>query len=87
MTDAPPTADAPAPPKPSVRSQTQALWIMAVCGFVLIGAIVAARLLVPNADKAETFLATVTQGLLSIELTIATFYFGSSYLQQQQAKP
>ena len=87
MTDTPPPADAPAPPKPSARAQTEALRIMAICGFVLIAGIIGARLYAPGADKAETFLATVTQGLLSIELTIATFYFGSSYIQQQQAKP
>ena len=86
MTDTPPTAAPDAPPKPNPRAQTEALRIMAVCGFILIAGIIAARLYAPGADKAETFLATVTQGLLSIELTIATFYFGSSYIQQQ-AKP
>ena len=84
MTDTPPPADATAPPKPSVRSQNQALWIMALCGFALIGGIVLIRVFVAGADKAETFLATITQALLSIETGIGGFYFGSSYAQQQQ---
>jgi len=86
MTDVAPEAPA-TPPKPTARAQTEALWIMALCGFALIAGIIAIRVFIPGADKAETFLATVTQGLLSIELTIATFYFGSSYVQQQGTKP
>jgi hypothetical protein len=76
-----------APPRPSARAQSQALWILAICGFALISGIVLIRVFVPGADKAETFLATITQALLSIETGIGGFYFGSSYAQQQQAKP
>ena len=86
MTDTPSPAAPNAPPKPTPHAQTEALRIMAIFGFILIGGIVGIRVWVPGAKEAETFLATVTSGLLSIELTIATFYFGSSYLQQQ-AKP
>ena len=86
MTDTPPTVTPKAPP-PTVKSQTQALWIMALCCFILIGGITAARLFIPGADKAETFLATITQALLSILTGIGGFYFGSSYAQQQGIKP
>ena len=85
MSDVAPEAQT-APPKPSARAQSQALWIMAFSGFVLIAGIIVIRVFVPGADKAETFLATITQALLSIETGIAGFYFGSSYAQQQGTK-
>ena len=54
---------------------------------MLIAVVIWIRVFVPSADKAETFLATITQAILSIETGIAGFYFGSSYSQQQGAKP
>ena len=87
MTDTTPPAAPDAPPRFSVRSQTQALWLLSLAGWVLIAVVIWIRVFVPSADKAETFLATLTQAILSIETGIAGFYFGSSYSQQQGAKP
>lgn len=87
MPDTTPPATPDAPPRFSMRSQTQALWLLSLAGWVLIAAVIYIRVCVAGAAQAETFLATITQAILSIETGIAGFYFGSSYNSQQGTKP
>ena len=73
--------------KASSRTQVQAMYLLAVGCFVILGGIAWARLNIPGAEKSETILTMIAQGLVGVLITIGNYFFGSTFRSANAPPP